>query len=64
VTVAIGLRMAFQPSTVLSVAAIGAAAVSTYFVAYLFLGAGPLERDLVRVVLGRISRWMHRSPAA
>jgi O-antigen/teichoic acid export membrane protein len=59
--VAIGLRLAIEPSSVWSVAAIGAAATLTYFVAYLFLGAGPLERDLVRVVLGRINRWMRRS---
>jgi O-antigen/teichoic acid export membrane protein len=64
VAVAIGLRMALEPSSLVSVAAIGAAAVSTYFVAYLFLGAGPLERDLVRVVLARITRLMRPSSAA
>jgi O-antigen/teichoic acid export membrane protein len=58
------LRVAVAPSNLVAVALIGAAGAATYAVGYLIVGAGPLERDLLRQVLARMRRRARPSPAA
>lgn len=56
------LREAIQPSSLVAVGWIGLVGVATYAVAYLAVGAGPLERDLVRQVRSRVQELL-RPPA-
>lgn len=62
ILVTYALRVAIEPSNLVAVALIGAAGAATYAVGYLVVGAGPLERDLLRQVLVRIRRRGRPSP--
>ena len=48
------LRETADPSSLVAVGAIGLAGVATYAAAYVAVGAGPLERDLLRQLRARV----------